>query len=41
MASKVDTGEDEEIANDDLEAFQNWSITNNVKFNVDKCSVMH
>ena len=41
MASKVDTVEDEEIVNDDLEALQNWSITNNMKFNVDKCSVMH
>ena len=41
MASKVDTVEDEEIANDDLEALQNWTITNGMKFNVDKCSVMH
>ena len=41
MASKVDTVEGEEILNDDLEALQNWSITNNMKFNVDKCSVMH
>ena len=42
MASKVvDTVEDEEIANDDLEALQNWLITDGMKFNVDKCSVMH
>ena len=41
MASKVDTVEDEEIVNDDLEALQNWTITNGMKFNVDKCSVMH
>ena len=41
MASKVDTVEDEEIVNDDIEALQNWSITNGMKFNVDKCSVMH
>ena len=41
MASMVDTVEDEEIVNDDLEALQNWSITNGMKFNVDKCSVMH
>ena len=41
MASKVDTVEDEEIVNDDLEALQNWSVTNGMKFNVDKCSVMH
>ena len=41
MASKVNTVEDEEIVNDDIEAFQNWSITNNMKFNVNKCSVMH
>ena len=34
MASKVDTVEDEEIVNDDLEALQNWSITNGMKFNV-------
>ena len=33
--------EDEEIINDDLEALQNWSITNDMKFIVDKCSVMH
>ena len=39
MTSKVDTVEDEEIVNDDLEALQNWSITNGMKFN--KCSVMH
>ena len=32
----VDTVEDEEIVNDDLEALQNWSITNGMKFNVDK-----
>ena len=41
MASKVDTIEDEEIVNDDFEALQNWSITKGMKFNVDKCSVMH
>ena len=41
MASKVDTVEDEEIVNDDLEALQNWTITNGMTFNVDKCSVMH
>ena len=41
MASKVDIIEDEEIVNDDHEALQSWSITNNMKFNVDKCSVMH
>ena len=41
MASKVDTVEDEEIVNDDLETLQNWSITNGMKFNVDKCGVMH
>ena len=41
MASMIDTVEDEEIANDDLEALQNWTITNGMKFNVDKCSVMH
>ena len=41
MASKVDTVEDEEIVNDDLEALQNWSVTNAMKFNVNKCSVMH
>ena len=40
MSSKVNTVEDEEIVNDDLEALQNWSITNNMKFNVDKCSVI-
>ena len=34
MASKVDTIEDEEIVNDDLEAVQNWSITDYMKFNV-------
>ena len=39
MASKVDTDENEEIVNDDLEALQNWSFIK--KFNVDKCSVMH
>ena len=39
MASKVDKVEDEEIVNDDLEALQNWTITNGMKFN--KCSVMH
>ena len=41
MASKVDTIKDEEIVKDDLEALQNWSITNDMKFNVNKCSVMH
>ena len=41
IASKVDTVEDEEIVNDDLEALQNWSITSNMTFNMDKCSVMH
>ena len=41
MASKVDTVEDEEIVNDGLEALQNWSITNGMKFDVDKYSVMH
>ena len=41
MASKVDTVEDEEIVNDDFEELQNWTITNGMKFNVDKCSVMH
>ena len=41
MASKVDTVKDEEIVNDDLEALQNWSITNGMKFNVKKCGVMH
>ena len=41
MESKVDTAEDEEIVNDDLEALQNWSITNGMKFNADHCSVMH
>ena len=41
MASNVDTVEDEGIVNHDLEALQNWSITNGMKFNVDKCSVMH
>ena len=41
MASKVNTVEDEEIVHDDLEALQNWTITNGMKFNVDKCSVMH
>ena len=40
MASKVDKVEDS-IVNDDIEALQNWSVTNNMKFNVDKCSVMH
>ena len=41
MASKVDTVEDEEIINDDLDALQNWPITSNMKFNVEKCSVIH
>ena len=41
MASKVDTVEGEEIVNDDLEILQNWTITNGMKLNVDKCSVMH
>ena len=40
MPSKVDTAKDEEIVSD-LEVLQNWSITNNMKFNVDKFSVMH
>ena len=30
MASKVGTVEDEKIVNGDLEALQNWSITNNM-----------
>ena len=41
MASKVDAVEVEEIVNDDLEVLQNWPITNSMKFNVKKCSVMH
>ena len=41
MTSKVNTVEDEEIIKDDLEALQNWSIANGMKFNVNKCSVMH
>ena len=41
MASKVDTVEDEKIVNEDLEALQNWTVTNNMKFSVDKCSVIH
>ena len=41
MASKVDTVEDEKTVNEDLEALQNWSVTNNMKFNVNKCSVVH
>ena len=41
MASKVDTVENEEMVNDDLESLQNWSITNSMTFNVNKCSVMH
>ena len=40
MANRVDTVEDEEIVHDDLEALQNWTITNGMKFNVDMCSVM-
>ena len=40
MASKVDTVEDEKIVNEDLEALQNWSVTNNMKFNVNKCCMM-
>ena len=36
MASKVNIVEDEEIVTDDLEALQNWSVINNMKFNVDK-----
>ena len=40
-ASKVDTVKDKEIINGDLEALQNWSITNDMKFNMDECSVMH
>ena len=39
MASKVDTVEDEEIVMIILK--HNWSITNNMKFNVNKCTVMH
>ena len=38
MTSKVDIVEDEKIVNDDLEALQNLSITNNVKFKVDNLS---
>ena len=30
-----------QCTNDDLKALQNWTITNGMKFNVDKCSVMH
>ena len=41
MASQVDTTADEEIVNDDFEAPKNWAFTNGMKFNVDKCSVMH
>ena len=41
MASKVGAAEDEEIVNDDLEALKSQSITNSIKFNVDKCSVMN
>ena len=41
MASKVDIIEDEEIVNGDLAALQNYTITNNMKFNVDKCIAMH
>ena len=41
MASKVDTVEVEEIVNNDIEVLQNWSITNGMKLNVNKCSVMH
>ena len=41
MTSKVDTVEDEEIVNDDTKALQNQSITNGMKSNVNKCSVMH
>ena len=41
MASVIDVVEDEEKVNDDLEALQNWSFTNGMKFNVDKCCVMH
>ena len=41
MACNVDTVKDEEIVNNDLEALQNWSITSCMKFNVEKCSVMH
>ena len=40
MTSKVDTVEDK-IVNDDIEALQKWWITNGMKFNVNKCSVMH
>ena len=41
MASNIDTVEDENTVNDDLEALQNWSITNSMKFNVKKCNVIH
>ena len=40
MTQKWQTVEDEEIVNDDLEALQNWSITNNLKFNADNCNVL-
>ena len=39
MASKVDTLEDKEIVNDDLEALQNGSITNGIHFYVVRCIV--
>ena len=41
MASKVDTVEDNEIVKADLEVLQNWSVTNSMTFNVNKCSRMH
>ena len=41
MASQVDTAEDEKIVNDGFEELQNWSIINNMKFNLEKCNVMH
>ena len=36
MANKVDTIEDEETVSDYCEALQNQSITNGMKFNVNK-----
>ena len=41
MTSKVDRVEDEKIVNEDLEALQNWSVTNDMKFNVNQSTVMH
>ena len=37
----IDTLNDEEIVNNDLEALQNQSITNSMQLNVNRCSVMH